>query len=205
MNQKIMGIFPIPILYEEDSYTFSEEEIKYLYESKTRKPSYNTLSDSAYVIESKKAKNIKKFFQQKLNYYSKEVLKIQEEFYITNTWFTKNKPGETHIHHRHPNSIFSGVLYAYAKEGMGNIKFHIERPMISQTFDLEYKISEYNLFNSSSWWLPSRTGTLIIFPSWLNHSVEENTTNEERMVIGFNTFVRGNLGETNRYTNLNLY
>jgi hypothetical protein len=33
------------------------------------------------------------------------------EFYITNSWYNKSKPHESHHSHMHPNSIFSAVLY----------------------------------------------------------------------------------------------
>ena len=47
-------------------------------------------------------------------------------------------------------------------------------------------------------------GDIIFFPSWLNHSVNYFDSNEERIVLGFNTFIDGNLGNDTWPTKLSL-
>jgi ectoine hydroxylase-related dioxygenase (phytanoyl-CoA dioxygenase family) len=47
-----------------------------------------------------------------------------------------------------------------------------------------------------------KTGTVILFPSSLDHSVAENKTNNTRICIGFNSFVRGSFGQQGDYTDL---
>ena len=53
---------------------------------------------------------------------------------------------------------------------------------------------EFNQFNSEKWWMPVKSGTMIIFPSHLEHGVDQNLFYDNRIVIGFNTFVKGNFG-----------
>ena len=47
--------------------------------------------------------------------------------------------------------------------------------------------SDYNNYNSGTWWLPSEENNLYLFPSWLKHRVEPNLNkNENRISISFN-------------------
>jgi uncharacterized protein (TIGR02466 family) len=48
-------------------------------------------------------------------------------------------------------------------------------------------INEFNYFNSNEWHVQPEEGTLIVFPSWLNHLVLPNEGEEERISIAFNT------------------
>jgi ectoine hydroxylase-related dioxygenase (phytanoyl-CoA dioxygenase family) len=40
-----------------------------------------------------------------------------------------------------------------------------------------------------------KEGTIVIFPSHLEHSVEKNNSNENRYSIAFNFYVRGKFGK----------
>ena len=42
--------------------------------------------------------------------------------------------------------------------------------------------------------MPVKSGTMVIFPSHLEHCVDQNLFNDNRIVIGFNAFVEGNFG-----------
>ena len=51
---------------------------------------------------------------------------------------------------------------------------------------IDYKIIQDNLLNASQISIVPEEGLLVLFPSWLHHSVQANTSNEERIVISFN-------------------
>ena len=54
---------------------------------------------------------------------------------------------------------------------------------------------EFNIWNSGTWSFNTNHNMLILFPSWLEHGVEQNekaTTN--RISLAFNTFVKGTIG-----------
>ena len=53
---------------------------------------------------------------------------------------------------------------------------------------------EYNYFNSPEWWLPAKQCSLILFPSDLQHCVDQDTRNETRISLSFNTFISGTIG-----------
>jgi hypothetical protein len=45
---------------------------------------------------------------------------------------------------------------------------------------------------------------MLIFPSWIKHRVSKNIGSNDRIVIGFNSFVTGVIGTTDIHQYLNL-
>lgn len=108
--------------------------------------------------------------------------------YITESWLNKTEQGQSHHRHWHPNSILSGVVYLQTDGDSGKIKF------ITSQFDtIEYGINDANIYNSRSWSVVPETESMIIFPSNVEHLVEEYTGNIPRISLAFNTFLRGNV------------
>lgn len=101
---------------------------------------------------------------------------------IDNYWVNFNKPGMFNKPHLHPNSIFTGVYYAKAEKNCGNIVIHNnpDREFTLQTYT--DKPNQFTMTNPS--YEPS-TGLVIIFPSWLSHSVESNYSNTDRISVSF--------------------
>jgi uncharacterized protein (TIGR02466 family) len=120
---------------------------------------------------------------------------------ITNSWFTRNPTGASHYAHNHPNSIFSGVYYLDAEAS--DVTFEFECT-ISKNFKFIYDCSVLNEYNSNNLTLSPRTGDVLIFPSWIWHKVSPNTGSTDRLVLGFNSFVTGELGRVDVDTYLNL-
>jgi hypothetical protein len=54
--------------------------------------------------------------------------------------------------------------------------------------------STFNMYNSSSWWVPVGSKELILFPSEVPHAVPVNETEKVRVSLAFNVFVRGQIG-----------
>ena len=55
---------------------------------------------------------------------------------------------------------------------------------------------EYNIWNTFNGSIPSRNNELILFPSWLEHSVNSNEkATTDRISISFNTFAKGIFGD----------
>ena len=85
--------------------------------------------------------------------------------------------------HYHPNSIVSGALYLNVDDSC-YLTFHNPNPYIYFT-----DIVEYNSCNYQWQKYYVKNGDLILFPSWLRHSVPSNPT-EKRYTISFNTIRR---------------
>ena len=70
---------------------------------------------------------------------------------------------------------------------------------------IEFRYKNLTNWNSTSFHLKIKEGDLVIFPSWVIHSVDQNTTkNKERISLAFNTFPIGELGNYNDITQLKL-
>ena len=70
------------------------------------------------------------------------------------------------------------------------ISFHKKPP---NNFEIEP--DRFNYFNSNTWDVPVEPGKLILFPSYLEHSVPVVKENVTRISLSFNTFIVGNINE----------
>lgn len=113
-------------------------------------------------------------------------LKKEYPSFIQGSWININPPQSFNIKHLHPRSLFSGVYYPKIPNGdSGDIIFYRDSLVLS--YIPEYIINEYNDINSGTALYKLKTGMLLIFPSWLEHSVTPNFTDEDRISIAFNT------------------
>ena len=193
----IHGVFPTPVYIVKRDTNLSPKEAKEIRKIIDKEGMYknagNSTSNNNYIFNGK-LKNIKQFCEEQLNIYVKEVINPKEEFdfYITQSWLNITKPGGYHHNHSHQNSIVSGVFYISTEE---DDKITFSDPNIKLKELITFKQKEYNPFNSSSWFFPSMTNDLVLFPSWLDHEVKINEkATTDRISISFNTFVRGSIG-----------
>ena len=49
-----------------------------------------------------------------------------------------------------------------------------------------------------------RTGDLVIFPGWITHSCTENENDEDRIALGVNYFLKGEIGSEDTVDLINL-
>ena len=105
---------------------------------------------------------------------------------ITSMWGNIQKPGTHFRRHSHYNNMFSGVFYLNEDKGFPPIMFW--RP---EEQSVDPKKVEFNPFNQGSYYQETKKDTLIIFPAWLQHSVELNETDKDRVNISFNVMLRG--------------
>jgi uncharacterized protein (TIGR02466 family) len=116
-------------------------------------------------------------------------LNIKENLYLKNYWFNVNNFGSSNSvhHHLHVKSlnIISGVFYVNCPKDSGEIIFLNPNKMTSTIFD-DSVVSKYDNFNSSQWNFKPKNGLFILFPSYLEHFVQPNLSNEDRISIAFN-------------------
>lgn len=172
----------------------TEQETKFLIEQKERGNTGNTTSVDTNILENKKMKELKKFIEKSVQEYFQKTYqpKYDVKPYVTQSWCNYTKEGQFHHKHAHPNSFISGVFYVQADKTKDKIYFYKNDNYITQRISIPAK--EYNHFNSDSWWLPTHTNDLVLFPSHLVHMVKE-VTGKERISLSFNTFLKGHIGE----------
>jgi uncharacterized protein (TIGR02466 family) len=91
--------------------------------------------------------------------------------------------GAAHRANSHPNNFLSGVYYVQTHPGTDTINFHDPR---NQTSIIRPPVVELTGENTDQVVVRVKNGTLLIFPSYLQHSVDANMSEEERISISFN-------------------
>lgn len=128
---------------------------------------------------------------QFINKHSREYLKMlgyDPTCYIEVTsWLQVNQPLSFFNRHDHYGALISGVLYLEVPEGAGDIMFHnpLECRRLSNTFFERIK-QEENEYNFSHVKVTSTVGEMLMFESWLQHTVVQNHSNQNRISVAFN-------------------
>lgn len=113
-----------------------------------------------------------------------QFLKIGDEaIEITGCWANLSAPGAAHRAHSHPNNYLSAVYYVRTWPGADTINFHDPR---SQTGVIRPPVTELTGANTDQVVVRVGNGTLLVFPSYLYHSVDANASGEIRVSVSFN-------------------
>jgi uncharacterized protein (TIGR02466 family) len=106
-----------------------------------------------------------------------------EAFEISAGWATILATGAAHRVHHHPNNYLSAVYYLRTHPGADSINFHDPR---SQAGVIRPPVVDLTANNTDQVVIRVRNGTLLVFPAYLQHSVDANASAEERISISFN-------------------
>jgi uncharacterized protein (TIGR02466 family) len=188
MATKLELLFPTPVAFFDLGFELTEEEKSFLLNLEKRPNDGNQSSVDSYLFNKAQLARIKSRVEECVTEYAQETWQAKIDPIITQSWLNWSKPGEYHHRHSHPNSLYSGVLYIDVEDDRDRISFYQNGP---QQLRLEYK--EWNRWNSESWWLPVKSGEIIIFPSSLIHSVNnvpDGLTGKTRVSLAFNTFAK---------------
>ncbi len=203
MNNELNLLFPIPVMVGKLDRDFTEEELSVIQEHKNHlMANYGNKSTiNAYILDMLELKELKDYLTTFLNHYLQEIYipKYPLEAYITQSWLNYTEEGQYHHLHSHPNSFISGVIYINASRDKDSIKFH--NPSTKQ---IAIAAKQYNTVNGDAWGRTVESKEIVLFPSYLPHSVEKTDTDITRVSLAFNSFLRGTLGENLRYNELKL-
>ena len=207
-GDEMLQLFPIPVLICPYPMDYSKE-LEWIRNAETRKENkgdgsagythYNRQSEDTFVLDKPELANIRAFIEAKLHKFVSEIMASTDKLVITQSWLNKNKKGESHHEHVHPNSMVSGVWYPQIHEQLPPIQFRSRNQR-----DVSLQTDKYNTFNSATFMLPMKRGELILFPSNLTHSVPVNNSEEERISLSFNSWPKGNMGDERSLTYLPL-
>jgi uncharacterized protein (TIGR02466 family) len=183
----------IPIAYERSVYFLDKKELAVIKKIKYKPPHKGFyLSETISLLNDKALTSLKKFIIKKAKEYVRNVLEIKDQIYLTQSWSTLNPTNAFHEPHTHPNTFISLVYYAQCKEG--SIHIHSDISSIRKCFNFHYTINRFNIYNSQIWELPVRTGDIVLFPGHIRHSSVPNRTQQDRIAVGANFFIKGTLG-----------
>jgi uncharacterized protein (TIGR02466 family) len=196
MNTIVTPLKGIPISFSNTNFTLTQEEKNIIYQQDNYmlgdgEHTAPSSSKDLYVLNKPGLNRIKYFFEDIIKDYKENVIEITDEIYMTNSWITFNNKKHFHHKHRHPN-VFLSMIYYVASES-GDLQFYF-KSSLQEGFYLDYTIKNYNIFNSTKWTFEVKTKDIIIFPGWVTHSTTSNLSDEKRIAIVANFFIRGKLG-----------
>ncbi len=145
----------------------------------------NLHEQSAYSQITQKILDQGAFISDELGYAKNHRLGIDQ------MWSIINGPGSFNKAHIHPGSLWSGVYYVQAPANAGDIEFTDPR---AENLMTPAKFETQNNRVRECWTkvrFTPKAGKMILFPSWLYHSVDANLTDAtgddaERIIISFN-------------------
>jgi uncharacterized protein (TIGR02466 family) len=105
------------------------------------------------------------------------------EHICKSAWGNVNLPGTYQEFHAHPSSVFSCVYYPKVPKGSGDIIF--ESPLVPDMMPIK-GIRKINDLSLQRMWHTPEEGMLIIFRSFIRHSVRAGTNTEPRVSIALN-------------------
>lgn len=118
-------------------------------------------------------------------------LSLDEGRLRVDSWINFFYPNQSEQQHNHYGNFISGVYYVSAPDKSGVYRFFDPAGARVMWAGLNLKDAESNHTNRSSGQYVPEEGKLLMFPSWLDHSVLANKSNEIRISIAFNVNIIG--------------
>jgi len=197
MSCEVISLFPTP-LYISKIGKVTEGELQHVanLEYEVMESKNGEYSKDKYILSRPAFSRLKDEIDTHVGIYCHDVLKISKDvfFYMTNSWVVKHNPGDWGHNHIHTNSLISGVAYLQVNDTSGSLIFHadINNLLFPPTLDLEF--TDTNLLNFKKMAVDPEPNMITLFPSKLQHSVDENKSNKTRYSLAFNYFIKGHIG-----------
>ncbi len=192
LNYKTVNLFPSSIhsLGINDFDNYKDQLVKEIYQERDENPIGRKISNHGGWQSN----------QININYCKSETLKeiiirslCQLEPIFKNVsmnvqgWMNINGPGNFNVKHDHPRSNLSGVLWIKTPKNSGNLVF--TSPQLFNKFEELYNYRDefkYDTKSYMTYYFTPTEGRILLFPSSLEHEVEENKSNEDRISYSFN-------------------
>ena len=197
MNKEIIPLFSIPIcLFDldiNDTYQNKiEKTINNLDYRLIENGNGGCISDSVHIFNNKIFDKLNFKILECVKYFNNEVMQYKSnEFKITTSWATRCEKGQESIRHKHSNNMYSAVYYNKCSKEHSNITFY-NYNYTPHGYELESET--YNLFNAGNWSVIPRDKLLIVFPAYLYHQIQKNTSDNPRYSIACNLRPTGQYG-----------
>ena len=191
LNYSTTNLFP-SVIHQFDVNGFDEirdKLIDYAYDLKKREPEGVSISNhggwqsSCFSLE-----NEDDILQNFLTNCLSEFPPIEKSIKLfVSAWININPPEAFNMKHNHPTSDLSGVLWIKCQKDCGNITFESPRSFATHqeidSYTEDFKKNN-NYFHSFSF--NPVAGRILVFPSHLEHHVDFNQSQEDRISVSFN-------------------
>lgn len=203
LQYDVQPLFATPFFRASILDAISEEQIDFVKSLKMILNRQNLISENLYIFEEPELKSVKDAVQGALDVYASEVMGLKQKLYVTQSWGLANPPGVGMHSHAHSNSLVSGSLYfAPLPDPPARVVF--DKHVMYQRLELNPSPDQQNIYNTPVNVVTPKQGEVLLFPSEINHMVENNESSEDRWAIAFNCFVQGVLGNYRDVSELKL-
>ena len=139
------------------------------------------------LINNKLAEEFVKFVQPMV-YDNLRLFHFKNDIQVTfeEPWFIINRKGHENHMHTHSGSDFSIVFYVKAPKNCGDITFYQNSYINHGCSYFNFEMTAQHALNSMSWKVTPEESMMVMFPSYLQHSVKEKLSNEERISFALN-------------------
>ena len=209
INYEILELFPTPVFTTMIPLKFSKVTPwlfkQEMLSEEVDSPNYGERSKNSYVLEEPEAIDLKSYILDLTSQYGKLLGYDYESYRFGQSWVSYKHPGQHHTMHSHPNSLISGVFYfGEPTDKTPAIKFHkleggfnvsyLSPKLVKDKRELKYSQKEFSI--------EFTPGLLLLFPSYLHHSVPLNKTDKTRCSLAFNVVPKVGLGDETSLTEL---
>ena len=147
-------------------------------------------SKSDYILDDNNLKELKQFCLDSVHEYVDEIVGLDDEIEIQQSWVNLHKHGQNLFEHHHPNSFISGVFY-FASDQENGSPITFRSDLYKSNFyvqKLSDRVDTYYPSNAHYFQHPSIPGQLLLFSSTVSHMVQANGSDTDRISLSFNTF-----------------
>jgi len=187
---KIHHPFVIPI--SESSLQISSDLLEHVNSLEMVSTNLNNslISKEMNVLSLKEFKELRNQIGNNILYFLCEECGLPKDIQveITSSWVNIHKKGDWAQSHKHMNSILSGVIYLSTPEKCGNIVFDNPCELFGRTIIFDYQ--SHNQLNRGEYEIEPKKNKLYLFPSHLVHSVLRNESDDDRISLAFNCYIR---------------
>ena len=130
---------------------------------------------------------VDELYQMQREIYKEEFLEREPK--LGNMWANINYKGSLNRPHVHANSLFSGAYYIKTPKNSGFLK--INDPRQGTHFIKPARKDKVPLYLAPEIHVEPKENRIIMFPSWLEHCVEINESDDIRISVSFNFLQNG--------------
>ena len=208
-NYQMLELFPTPVYATQLPEQLSSV-VPFLDEqppnSGSDEANYGERSANSYILDEPECIEMKKHVLEHVKEYAENILLYEYDSYeLSQSWVSRKLPGQHQPMHIHPNSLISGVFYyGEPEKETPAIKFHkmqggINQQVIQPAVKPDKRSSKFDWKEFAVNFSP---GLLLLFPSYLFHSVPTNESKTVRSSEAFNVGPNNKLGSEENLTEL---
>lgn len=200
VNQYVQMIFPTAVAVHPwpNSEALNAELRAYVLDQEARSPSLGRSnvggwhSDNQFILRDEPClQQLVTRIRVFIGELTKAMMKPTTQTMTIEGWANVLRHGQYNSIHVHPNSTWSGVYYVTGNpppdrdgnpEYSGKIEFIDPRPAASACYTVDNMMQRRTMLSPPA-------GTMIAFPSWLQHQVHPYFGDEARISIAFNVVI----------------